>query len=200
MKRPNNIRRFCLRWLSIITGLYFAVVVVAMIFENSLLFIGAGKRWEKPGKQFVETSIDLPDGSPMWAWWLPKTVGPTEDALIFFCGNGDCASRGGRLAEQIQKHLDCGVLLIDYPGYGRNDGKPNEAGCYANADAGVNWLIRDQRISAKRIVVMGQSLGSGVAVETATRFPVRAVVIVSSYTSIPDVAKVHFRTTEKVRK
>ena len=192
MKQPSPLKRFFLRWACILIGLYLVVVVAAMFFENTLVYIGAGNHWKKPGERFEEKLITVGDVSSMSAWWLPKSKGPTNSALVFFCGNGGSASGCGNLANEIQKHLDCGVLLVDYPGYGKNDGNPSEAGCYENAVAGMEWLIRDRQIPVEKIIVMGQSLGGGVAVEMASRYPVRAVVIVSSYTSLPEAARSRF--------
>jgi hypothetical protein len=79
------------------------------------------------------------------------------------------------------------VLVFDYPGYGRSGGTPSEAGCYAGADAAYDWLTH-RGIPAERITLVGVSLGGGVAVDLAARRPARALVLVKTFTSIPDVA------------
>ena len=85
--------------------------------------------------------------------------------------------------------LDRSVLIFDYPGYGRSEGKPSEAGCYASAEAAYDWLTRVQRIAPERIVIAGESLGGGVAVDLASRRRHQALVLIRTYTSIPEVAR-----------
>ena len=87
---------------------------------------------------------------------------------------------------------DRSVLIFDYPGFGRSEGKPSESGCYAAADAAYDWLTRVQGVAPERIVIAGESLGGGVAVELASRRPHQALVLIRTFTSTPDVAKQTF--------
>jgi uncharacterized protein len=81
------------------------------------------------------------------------------------------------------------VLIIDYPGYGKCGGSPSESGCYAAADAWHDWLVRDKKIQPGRIILYGVSLGGGVAVNLASRKEHRALILVKTFTSMPDAAK-----------
>jgi len=82
--------------------------------------------------------------------------------------------------------LKISLLLFDYPGYGRSGGQPSEAGCYAAANAAYDWLQR--QVAPEHIVIAGQSLGGGVAVDLASRRPHGALVLFKTFTSVPDVA------------
>jgi fermentation-respiration switch protein FrsA (DUF1100 family) len=84
------------------------------------------------------------------------------------------------------------VLIFDYPGYGRSEGKPSEAGCYAAAHAAYQWLVAEQNIPADQIVIYGESLGGAVGIELASRVPHRALVLARTFASLPDVAQAHF--------
>jgi fermentation-respiration switch protein FrsA (DUF1100 family) len=81
------------------------------------------------------------------------------------------------------------VLIFDYPGYGKSEGKPSEPGCYAAADAAYQWLTQVQQVPPERIILYGESLGGGVAVDQASRKPHRALVLNRTFTSVPDVAE-----------
>ena len=81
------------------------------------------------------------------------------------------------------------MLLVDYPGYGKSGGKASEAGCYAAADAGYDWLTEEKKVTAGRILIYGGSLGGAVAVDVASRRPLRALILVSTFTTFPDVAQ-----------
>ena len=80
------------------------------------------------------------------------------------------------------------VLIFDYPGYGKSDGTPSEAGCYAAADAAYQWLTHEGGVPAGRVLLYGESLGGAVAVDLASRQPHAALVLVRTFTSLPDVA------------
>jgi fermentation-respiration switch protein FrsA (DUF1100 family) len=89
--------------------------------------------------------------------------------------------------------IDAGyaVLALEYRGYGGNPGAPDEAGLYADARAGLDFL-KHQGFADARIVVFGESLGTGIAVEMASERPIGALILRSPYTTIPDVAAVQF--------
>src|SRR5262249_33522659 len=101
---------------------------------------------------------------------------------------GNLSWRGGA-AVQFMQALGVSVLLFDYPGYGKSEGKPNEAGCYAAGDAFYDWLTQTQKIPGENIILFGKSLGGGVATELAVQRPHRALVLAKAFTSIPDMAQ-----------
>jgi fermentation-respiration switch protein FrsA (DUF1100 family) len=87
----------------------------------------------------------------------------------------------------IAAQLQMSVLAFDYPGFGQSEGVASEAGCYAAADAAYDWLA--QQVPAQQIILVGQSLGGGVATEIASRRTHRALVLLKTFTSFPDVAR-----------
>ena len=95
--------------------------------------------------------------------------------------------------EGWQRELGVSVLIFDYPGYSRSGGKPTEAGCYAAAEAAYQWLTQVQGVRVERVLIYGRSLGTAVAVDLASRQPHRALVLVSPFTSLPDVVDRRYR-------
>jgi fermentation-respiration switch protein FrsA (DUF1100 family) len=90
----------------------------------------------------------------------------------------------------IFAELGLNVLSIDYRGFGESDGSPSEAGLYRDASACYNYLTVRMHVPPEKIVIYGFSLGSGVAVDLASRGKVAgALIIEASYTSILDVAQ-----------
>src|SRR5262249_49120336 len=77
------------------------------------------------------------------------------------------------------------VLIIDYPGYGRSQGKPSEAGCSAAAQAAYDWLTTTKNVPAKRILIYGSSLGGAIATDLASKNPHRALVLLMTFSSLP---------------
>jgi fermentation-respiration switch protein FrsA (DUF1100 family) len=84
------------------------------------------------------------------------------------------------------------VLLADYRGYGRSEGRPSERGVYADARAALAHLTDERGVPEDRVVVFGRSLGGGVAVELARGRDLAGLILESTFTSITDVARAAF--------
>ena len=134
-----------------------------------------------------EVELRTADGTKVHARWCPH---PQPRGVLIYChGNAGNLDHLGGLVHQFRASLECSVLVFDYPGYGRSEGKPSEAGCYASAHAAYDWLTRVQRIGPEQIIICGESLGGGVAVELASQRQHQALVLIRTFTSAPDVAK-----------
>ena len=158
--------------------------------ENALIYrpVRASEEWFPPPNERVQdVALHSADGTRLHAWWCLRDG---ADGAVLYChGNaGNLSHRGGAVAKW-QEFLNLSVLIFDYPGYGKSTGKPSEAGCYAAADAAYDWLTRQAAVPPERVVIYGGSLGGAVAVETGRRRPHRALVLVSAFTSLPDIAQ-----------
>ena len=122
--------------------------------------------------------------------WLAPPANDAQPVVLYLHGNGgNIGYRAMRFARLSR--LGWGVLLLEYRGYGGNPGAPTEAGLYADARAGYAMLLASG-ISAQRIVLWGESLGSGVAVHLATEVEVGTVLLEAPYTSILAIAQQRF--------
>lgn len=131
-----------------------------------------------------ETSVETADGVSLNGWMRsPELDKPT---IVFFHGNASSIKWTiFKAAPYAQEGY--GFLLAAYRGYDGNDGRPTELGLYADARAWINHLL-ELGIPEDKIILYGESIGTGVAVQMATEFPkVRAVILESPYTSLPDV-------------
>lgn len=110
--------------------------------------------------------------------------------ILYFHGN---AGHAGHRAQKVRPYLDAGygVLLAGYRGYGPNRGKITEKGLYADAAAALNYL-KEKGITEEKIILYGESLGTGVAVNLAQSGKFAALVLESSFSSIAKVAQSHF--------
>ncbi|HPN84655.1 MAG TPA: alpha/beta hydrolase, partial [Victivallales bacterium] len=88
---------------------------------------------------------------------------------------------------QVFNKMRCNVLIFDYRGYGRSEGSPSEKGTYLDADAAYDYLMK-KGIPEKEIIIFGRSLGGAVAVDLASRNNPSALIIESTFSSIPDMA------------
>jgi fermentation-respiration switch protein FrsA (DUF1100 family) len=168
-----------------------------MIFEDRLLFFpySAAQMWLPPPNERVEdVTLHIPGEIALHAWWCPtENWTPREGALIYCQGNAGNLSLRGQPIKQWQRDFKTSVLIFDYPGYGRSEGKPSETGCYRAADAAYDWLTSIRKVPAERILIYGASLGGAVATDLATRRDHRALVLLMTFSSLPDVAQWHYR-------
>ena len=81
-----------------------------------------------------------------------------------------------------------GVLIFDYPGYGKSLGKPSEQSCYASSKASLDWLLQ-QGFKPSDLIFYGGSLGGTIAANLAASFNPACTVLVSAFTSFKDMAK-----------
>jgi fermentation-respiration switch protein FrsA (DUF1100 family) len=189
-KPPRTWRRRLLRWAVLLALLYLGVVAVMLALENWLLYHPSGPDdWLPPPAGVVVEDIALTsaDGTPLHAWWFPRRR--AQVAMLCFHGNGGNVSWNGPALAHLSAELGVAVLAVEYPGYGKSGGSPSEAGCYGAADAGYQWLIDNRQFSGDRILIWGESLGGGVAVDLASRKPHRALILVKTFTSAPDVGQ-----------
>jgi uncharacterized protein len=137
------------------------------------------------GMDYRDVSIETADGVTLHGWFI---VGRSSRVLLFFHGNAGNISH--RL-DSIRQFLSLGlsVLIIDYRGYGQSTGKTTEKGMYRDADAAWRYLTEDRSISANDIVIFGRSLGASVASWLAAQHQPLALVVESSFTSVPDIAQ-----------
>jgi len=174
------------RWLLI--G-YLLVVLVAMFLEDSLVFYPVRYPegdWQPPGLDFTDAWFASADGTQLHGWYVPREK---PCAVILFChGNAGNISHRADLLRILNRRLGATVLIFDYRGYGRSQGKPSEPGVYADARAARAWLAEHAGVAETDIVLLGESLGGAVAVDLAAADGARALVLQSTFTSAPDVA------------
>ena len=191
--RRRALGRFALRWIVFLGLVYAGAVLVFWFLEKSLVFYPAtaAESWEAPvapGTRDVTVSID--GNYPIHMWWLPP-ADPSAGAVLVAHGNGGNLSHRGQLAADLGRTTRAGILMFDYPGYGKCGGKPSEAGCYAAGEAAYRWLLEEANIPANRIVLMGESLGGGTAVELATRHEHAPSCFIRLHL-LPAAAKAHY--------
>jgi uncharacterized protein len=129
---------------------------------------------------YVTTS----DGTRLHAWWIPKPG--ARFATLHLHGNAGNITHRDLSASTI---LSAGssVLLLDYRGYGKSQGRPSEAGLYRDADAAYNWLL-SKDLKPEQIILHGESLGTAVAAELASKRKCAAMVLEAPFTSARAVA------------
>ncbi len=171
--------------LGVPLALYLAVLFAACGMQRAMLF-PAPRPARTPGLDGA-TLVTLPLGAERTvALHVPAPDGaPT---VVYFHGNGEqLADMTPAIAALRARGV--GVFAIEYPGYGLATGEPTEGSIFAAARAGLAWLRTQGHVDVAHTVLLGQSLGTGVAVAMVTEGLASRAVLVSPYTSIGDVAQ-----------
>ena len=180
-------------WLLIvplaIVAAYLALLFVA---QRSMLFPMPPQVPPGPPDGAEEVRVRL-EGGEAYALYLPPRDHPLRNAsgptplLMFMHGNGELADHWPE-AFTPPRSWGVGVLLVEYPGYGRAPGSPSEKSITESMLALHDWATHHPRIDAKRIVPYGRSLGGGAAVRLAANRPVAGLILESTFTSVADFA------------
>lgn len=157
----------------VVCGILFAVQrKITFTPPNELLTVADGSQ-----------RVDVPNGT----FFLWKTAPGTGPVVVHFHGHGEQVSYLSWLGEAWQRN-GASWAAVEYPGYPGTHGEATEASIVAAAEAALIHLTVTMKIDRSRIVLEGQSLGTGVAITMATRGWGTRLVLISPYTSLPDVA------------
>jgi fermentation-respiration switch protein FrsA (DUF1100 family) len=191
----TSIFAFVHRWRYAFAALLVALVgystVVTYVYANqrSLLYFPSHAyvtpALAKADPSLREFPVHTEDGLDLKGWYAP--AGTKHLTLVFFHGNGDSLRFDAPVAA-IYIRAGFGILLAEYRGYSGLPGQPSEVGLHADARAYLKALIASG-INVHDIVPMGHSLGTGVAAQVATEFPVGGLILVSPYLSMVNEAQ-----------
>lgn len=168
--------------------LYLAALSGLYVFQRDLQYFPAHRdpAPEAVGLSGVErVLLQTQDGESLVLWYSPAQ--PGRPTILFLHGNaGAMSDRADRLA--FYQSRGFGAAFLSWRGYGGSSGRPTEPGLLIDAKTAYDHL-RESGIDAGQIVLVGESLGTGVAVQTAARTAVGAVVLEAPFTAAVDVAQ-----------
>jgi len=167
------------------------VVVVIRVVENRLVFFPprypAGFLPQEIHELAVEDVwLQAADGVRINAFY--HTSAGSKQVLLWFHGNAENIGYGlGQM--KALAYIGTNILAVDYRGYGKSEGKPDEAGVYHDADAAYDYLINQRHFRPEDIVLYGHSLGGAVAVNLASRRPCGELIVQASFTNARAMAR-----------
>lgn len=164
-----------------------------MFLEESLIFFPdrypAGD-WQPAGLAPEDAWFAAEDGTRLHGWYFDH---PHPAATVLFShGNAGNLSHRAERMRILRELVGAAVMIYDYRGYGRSEGRPDEAGVLADGCAARAWLARRAGLDPAEIVLMGESLGGAVSVHLAAADGARGLVLEGTFTSVPDVAAHHY--------
>ena len=195
-RAPRKARLACAATLAVL--LIIAAVATALaamdrlMLDSQFIFFPDRDVTQTPadvGIHYEDAWFTAADGARLHGWFVPAAGGESADTLLWFHGNaGNIGDRADNLL-LLSRRLSVNVFIFDYRGYGNSNGKPSERGLYADGEAALAYLRARGDVDMTRLTLFGRSLGCAVAVELATRHPVKAVILESPFTSIDAMAR-----------
>ncbi len=146
--------------------------------------------WEPPGLRFEELSFTAADGTRLHAWYCPCEQ-PRAMILLAHGNAGNLATRVEWLTA-LQSQAQASVLIFDYRGYGKSEGKPSVEGALQDARAARAKLAELASIDDSQMLLMGESLGGAIVSQLAAESAPRGLILQSTFSSLRDVADVHY--------
>ena len=191
----ENIVRTLLLILLTGVAVYVLLIAYVYVFQAGLIFFPnlPGRTLaatpSQIGLRFEEVRITTADRVDLHGWYVPA---PADAPAILLChGNaGNIAHRLDWL--EIFRGMGFAVLLFDYRGFGRSSGTPTEQGTYLDAQAAWDYLTNTKGFSPRSIVIVGESLGGPIAAHLAQNVAPGALILVSTFTSLVDLARTHY--------
>lgn len=179
-----TIRGVLVTLIVIASVLYGILMATVFVKQRSFIYLPPKEqRATTPGYQLVSYRTD--DGLTLKAGYRAPAKGmPT---VLFFHGNG-ADWQSGAFASQALTDAGYGVFAAEYRGYQGNSGTPDEQGLYRDGRAARDWLVR-QGVDADSLVIIGNSIGSGVAVQLASEVRPAALILISPFASLTRAAK-----------
>jgi pimeloyl-ACP methyl ester carboxylesterase len=180
--------------LILLTGVAVYVLLIAYVyvFQARLIFFPnvPGRTLSATpsqiGLKFEDVRITTADRVDLHGWYVAAPAGAPAVLL--------CHGNAGNIAHRLDwLEIFCGMgfamLLFDYRGFGRSSGTPTEQGTYLDAQAAWDYLTNAKGFSPRRIVIVGESLGGPIAAHLAKDATPGALILVSTFTSVPDLAR-----------
>ena len=165
---------------------YVVLVGIMYVFQRKFIYFPSKVRPTLGGFSEIYTEIQTQTKDQlMLTHWYAKQGRPY---IVVLHGNaGNITNRAYRFQFLIDKGYS--VLLVSYRGYGANPGQPTESDLISDSSLVLEWLLKQEGISSKDVVLFGESLGSGVAIALAAQYPVKGLIFDGAHSSIAEVGQ-----------
>jgi fermentation-respiration switch protein FrsA (DUF1100 family) len=179
-----------LGYLVAILIVYAGLLVLLRIFENHLIFFPdipgrLSGDWQPHGLPVEDVWLHTSDAVKLHAWWIAAPG--AEFTFVAFHGNAANIANRADIYDFLRS-VPANVLAVEYRGYGKSEGKPDEAGLYLDAQAAYEYLVKDRAVPPGRVVPIGHSLGTAVATDLASKREVGGLVLEAPFASGAAVA------------
>ena len=181
-------KNFFLSITIVILLIYLSVLIYLFFFQRNLLYHPNENNYsgDKLKVDIEEVQIKTSDNINLLGWFHKKDLNKFK-TIVYFHGNA------GKLENRIHKlnhfkDMDINFLIISWRGFSKNSGKPTEQGLYKDGKSAIDWL-KNMGLDDKDIILYGESLGTGIAIEIAQNKKFAGLILETPFTSMIDAAK-----------
>ena len=173
---------------------YILLLIIVFFFQGNLLYHPTIDNYlkdqvEREPNEIEKVKITTKDKIDLIGWFYNRDLEEFKTILFFHGNAGSLENRTYKLNHF--KNLNLNFLIIAWRGFNGNKGKPNEMGLYEDAKSAIKWL-KAKGIKEKNIILYGESLGTGVAVEIAQNKNYAGVILESPFTSMVNMGKKYY--------
>jgi len=172
--------------------IYLLLLAALYLFQGQILFLPEKTHYRTPasmGLSAEDVWIDTEDGIKLHGW-LFESEG-ADHVVILSHGNAGNISGRIEIAEMFLE-LGVSVLMYDYRGYGKSEGRPSERGLYRDISAVIKFAVEEKGYRSDQIILYGRSLGGAVSAYGAKTHSVGGLVTDSAFTDVPAMAKMYY--------
>ena len=171
--------------------IYLILLTLIYINQRKLLYLPSENNYLDDPINFTynEFFIEVDKSVKIKSWLIKKDLKKYKTILFLHGNAGNLFNRSYKLNRLNELNLN--VLIISWRSFSGNPGKPNETNLYGDAKKAVKWL-NDKGVETENIILYGESLGTGVAVEIGQTNKFNSIILESPYTSMVKAAKIYY--------
>ncbi len=176
-------------WIVLGLAIVMGSAVCGYFYQYKLIYFPESELTGNPadiGLEYKEVHFSAQEGISLHGWFIPAYE---KDLVVLFChGNAGNISHRMETIEVIH-NLGLSVFIFDYRGFGQSQGTPSEQGTYKDIQAAWEYLVQKEQIPPEKILLWGRSLGGPIAAYMAKKKQSCGLILESTFTSIPEMAK-----------
>jgi uncharacterized protein len=169
--------------------LFAGITLLLYFFQERMIFF---PQPTTPGNldRFASREVTIHHGEVnLKGWFFKNEIGPDQPLIVYYGGNAEDVSLN---FTSLDRFATRSFLFMNYRGYGGSEGRPSEQALCQDALFVLDTVMKTEGIDPGHVVLMGRSLGSGVAVQVAARRKVGGVILVTPFDSLTHVARAHY--------
>ncbi len=168
---------------------FIAITLLLYLFQDRMIFF---PQPTAPGTRdrYAPFAITLRHGDVnLTGWFFKDRIGPNSPLIVYYGGNAEDIALN---FADLDRFAAGSFLFMNYRGYGGSDGRPSEQSLCTDALFVLDSILKTEGIDPSHVILMGRSLGSGVAVHVTARRKVGGVILVTPFDSLTNVARAHY--------
>ena len=182
------IRRLSASILRIFVATSVVLVVYVTLFEHRFIYYPERELGATPASAYEDIHFEADDGTLLHGWLIGAD---SDQILIVSHGNAGNIGHRAEMGDFLKEEFEVHILMYDYRGFGQNDGSPSEEGTYSDIRGAYTFAL-SKGYRGRQIYLLGQSLGTAVAIDLEAQETVGGVILEAPFTSVGAMVRNRF--------